>query len=215
MTDPAPEPRRVFLGVSGASGSLYALRTLRMLCDAGVRVDLCVSPSARRVLREELDLDWDGADAAALLDGADAAARFVRVWDHADVGAPPASGTALGEAVVVVPCSLTTLSGLATGRAGNLIERAAQVALKEGRRLVVVPRETPLTRTHLDQLSALAWAGAVVLPAAPGFYHRPQTVVELVDHVAAKVLGVLGVPQSRVAPWAGGVEAEPGREGGR
>lgn len=199
-------PRRIFLGASGASGALYAVRTLQLLLAAGAEVDLCYSPSARRVLREECGIAFDGRDPAPLL-AAGAGAERVRCHDHADVGAPPASGTALGEAVVIAPCSLTTLAGLAEGRAGNLLERAAQVALKEGRRLVVVPRETPLARTHLDQLSRLAWAGATVLPASPGFYHRPATVLELVDHVCAKILGVLGVPQGAVPAWDGGLGA--------
>lgn len=201
-TNSAPT-RRIFLGVSGASGALYAVRTLQMLVAAGISVDLCHSPTARRVLREECDLEFDGKDPRPLLAEGQSAA-LVRCHDHADVGAPPASGTALGEAVVLVPCSLTTLAGVAEGRAGNLLERAAQVALKEGRRLVIVPREAPLARTHLDQLSRLAWAGATVLPASPGFYHRPQSIVDLVDHVCAKILGVLEVPQSVVPAWDGG-----------
>ena len=197
-------PRRIFLGVSGASGAPYALRTLQMLLAAGAEVDLAYSPTARRVLLEECGLVFDGRDPTVLLaPGQDS--RAVRCHDHANVGAPPASGTALGEAVLIVPCSLTTLAGIAEGRAGNLIERAAQVALKEGRKLVVVPRETPLARTHLDQLSRLAWAGAVILPASPGFYHRPQSIGDLVDHVCAKILGVLGLPQQQIPPWNGGV----------
>lgn len=195
--------QRIFLGASGASGALYALRTLQMLLAAGAEVDLCYSPSARRVLLEECGLRFDGADPAPLLAPGQDSAR-IRCHAHADVGAPPASGTALGEAALIVPCSLTTLAGIAEGRAGNLLERAAQVALKEGRRLVVVPRETPLGRTQLDQLSRLAWAGATVLPAAPGFYHRPRSVLDLVDHVCAKILGVLGLPQGVVPPWDGG-----------
>lgn len=196
-------PRRVFLGASGASGALYAVRTLQMLLAADAEVDLCYSPTARRVLLEECDLAFDGCDPRPLLAAGQDPAR-VRCHSHADVGAPPASGTALGEAVILVPCSLTTLAGVAEGRAGNLVERAAQVALKEGRRLVIVPREAPLSRTHLDQLSRLAWAGAVVLPASPGFYHRPTGILGLVDHVCAKILGVLAFPQSAVPAWDGG-----------
>ncbi len=195
--------RRIFLGVSGASGALYAVRTLQMLVAAGAQVDLAYSPSACRVLREECALDFDEKDPRPLLAAGQDAAR-VRCHAHADIGAPPASGTALGEAVVLVPCSLTTLAGVAEGRAGNLLERAAQVALKEGRKLVIVPRETPLARTHLDQLSRLAWAGAIILPASPGFYHHPHGIMDLVDHVCAKILGVLEIPQSVVPPWDGG-----------
>ncbi len=199
----AERARRIFLGVSGASGAPYAVRTLQLLVAAGVAVDLVYSPTARRGLREECALECDGRDPAALLlPGQEVTA--VRCHEHANVGAPPASGTALGETVIVAPCSLTTLAGIAEGRAGNLIERAAQVALKEGRRLIIVPRETPLARTHLDQMSRLAWAGAIILPASPGFYHRPRTVGELVDHVCAKILGAAGLPQAAIAPWDGG-----------
>lgn len=196
--------RKVFLGVSGASGALYALRTLHMLVEAGLQVDLCYSSAARRVLAEECGIRFDG-DPAVLLPGLEAGP--VRVHAHGDIGAAPASGTGLGEAVVIVPCSLTTLAGIAAGSAQNLIERAAQVALKEQKKLVLVPRETPLGRQHLDLMSRCAWAGAVVLPAAPGFYHRPRSVQDLVDHVCAKILGVLGVPQTRVPPWDGAGES--------
>lgn len=194
--------RKFFLGVTGASGAPYAVRCLQLLVEAGMEVDLCYSPAARRVLAAETDLHLDDDPAALLQPGQDA--QRVRLYAHGDIGAPPASGTALGEAVLIVPCSLTTLAGIAAGRAENLIERAAQVALKEQRRLVLVPRETPLSRTHLDLLSRCAWAGAVILPAAPGFYHRPARVEDLVEHLCAKILGVLQVPQSRIAPWDGG-----------
>ncbi|MAW59938.1 MAG: aromatic acid decarboxylase [Planctomycetes bacterium] len=203
---PASVPDRVCLAVSGASGSLYAIHTLRMLVQAGIRVDLIVSPSAVRVLHEETDFRYRGKPADLLAEGQDAS--LVTIHKHGDIGAPPASGTSLAPVMLVVPCSLTTVAGIAAGSAGNLIERAAQVALKEGRKLIIVPRETPLSRTHLDRLSALAWAGATILPAAPGFYHRPQTIEDLVDHVCAKILGVCGIPQDRVRAWDGGSHGE-------
>lgn len=201
-TPSSSTPERVCLAISGASGSLYAIHTLRMLVAAGVAVDLIVSPSAVRVLHEETDYRYRGKPGDLLADGQDES--LVTIHKHGDIGAPPASGTSLAPVVMVVPCSLTTLAGIAAGSAGNLIERAAQVALKEGRKLVLVPRETPLSRTHLDRLSQLAWAGAVILPAAPGFYHRPQSIEDLVDHVCAKILNVCGIPQDRVAAWDGG-----------
>ena len=200
-----PLVRKVFLGVSGASGACYAVACLRMLVEAGVEVDLVYSDAARRVLLEELDLLLE--DDPSILLPAGTSKVQVRLWSHRDIGAPPASGTAIGEAVLLVPCSLSTLSGIAHGSAANLIERAAQVALKEGRRLVVVPRETPLSRLHLDNLSRLAWAGATILPAAPGFYHRPQTIEQLVDHLCAKILGCCGIAQDRIPAWDGGMGA--------
>ncbi|KAA3608092.1 MAG: UbiX family flavin prenyltransferase [Planctomycetota bacterium] len=202
----SPRPNRVFLGVTGASGALYGLRTLQMLLQAGVEVDLVYSPAAKRVLFEECGLVFD-RDPGVLFQGLEA--NGCRCFEHGDIGAPPASGTALGEAVLIAPCSLSTLAAVAQGRAGNLIERAAQVALKESRRLVLVPRETPLSRTHLDQMSRLAWAGATLLPACPGFYHQPQTVLDLVDHVCAKILDLCRIPQDRVPPWSGGEGSLP------
>lgn len=197
-----PSPDRVCLAISGASGSLYAVHTLRMLVAAGVAVDLVVSPSAVRVLHEETELRYRGKPADLLAEGQDAS--LVTIHRHQDIGAKPASGTSGPPVVLVVPCSLTTLAGIAAGSAANLTERAAQVALKEGRQLVLVPRETPLSRLHLDRMSALAWAGATILPASPGFYHRPSSIEELVDHVCAKILQVCGIPQDRVAAWDGG-----------
>lgn len=202
-----PPVRKVFLGVSGASGACYAVTCLRMLVEAGVEVDLVYSDAARRVLMEELDLRLEGDPAILLPDGTET--DLVHLWSHRDIGAPPASGTAIGEAVLLVPCSLSTLGGIAHGSASNLIERAAQVALKESRRLVVVPRETPLSRLHLDHLSRLAWAGAIILPAAPGFYHQPQSIEQLVDHLCAKILGCCGIAQDRIPAWDGGLGANP------
>jgi flavin prenyltransferase len=198
----ASNPPRILLAVSGASGALYGVHTLRMLVDAGVQIDLVYSPAAVRVLHEETDYQYHGDPASLLLPKQNAS--LVQVHEHHDIGAAPASGSALGQAMIVAPCSLDTLAGIAVGRAGNLTERAAQVALKEGRKLILVPRETPLSRLHLDRMSALAWAGAILLPASPGFYHRPSRIEHLVDQVCAKILGVCGIEQSRVAPWHGG-----------
>lgn len=194
--------RRVFLGVTGASGAVYAVRTLQMLVHAGVQVDLVYSSAAKRVLWEECDLKLEQDVSVLLLPKQDS--ERVRLFEHADIGAPPASGTALGEVVLVAPCSLSTLAGIAQGSASNLIERAAQVALKERRELILVPRETPLSKVHLDLMSRLAWAGATLLPASPGFYHRPETIQDLVDHVCAKILGVCAIQQDRIPPWDGG-----------
>lgn len=198
-----PDVRRVFLGVSGASGALYAVRTLQMLVAAGVAVDLVYSGAARRVLQEETSLILQDDPNLLLEEGQDAS--LVKLWPHGDIGAPPASGTSLGEAVLLVPCSLSTVAGIAHGSAANLLERAAQVALKEGRKLLIVPREAPLGRTHLDNLSKLAWAGATVLPASPGFYHQPKTILDLVDHVCAKILACCDIEQDQVPAWDGGL----------
>lgn len=204
MTSSVQPPRKVFLGITGASGALYGVRTLQMLVEAGMEVSLCVSDPARRVLWEECDIRFEADPAPLLAPGQDASR--VCVHSNLDIGAPPASGTALGDLALVVPCSLSTLGRIAGGCAERLIERAAHVALKEGRPLVLVPRETPLSRIHLEGMSRLAWAGATILPASPGFYHRPRTVLELVDHVGAKILEVCRIPQTRIPPWTGGKE---------
>ena len=202
MSNSSTKPGKVFLGVSGASGACYAVRCLQMLHAAGVEVDLVYSDAARRVLFEEMDLRLEDDPEVLLPPGSDLGK--VHLWSHRDIGAPPASGTAIGEHVLLLPCSLSTLGRIANGSAANLIERAAQVALKEAKNLVVVPRETPLSRLHLDLLSKLAWAGATILPAAPGFYHRPQSIEELVDHLCAKILNVCQIPQDAIPAWDGG-----------
>lgn len=203
MSSSASTVRKVFLGVSGASGAAYARRCLQMLHAAGVEVDLVYSNAARRVLREELGIELKDCPSVLLEPNVDPTG--ITLWSHRDIGAPPASGTSIGDTVLLVPCSLSTLGGIAHGSAANLIERAAQVALKEGKKLVVVPRETPLSRLHLDHLSRLAWAGAIILPAAPGFYFRPQSIDDLVNHLCAKILGCCGVSQDAIPAWDGGV----------
>lgn len=198
-----PTPRTLFLGITGASGTLYGLRTLQGCVQAGLTVDLCLTDAARRVLLEESGFDWDGESVAPLLLPGQDCSR-VRVHPPTDIGAPPASGSALGEVVVLAPCSLNTLARVARGSAERLVERAAQVALKEKRTLVLVPRETPLSALHLDNLSRLAWAGATILPACPPLYNRPTSLEELVDGLVGKILDAARVPQTRLAPWSGG-----------
>ncbi len=198
-------PSKVLLAVSGASGAIYATTTLRLLLQAGVKVDLIYSPAAVRVLKEEMDILLSNDPSVLIPTGQDRTS--VQMHDHADIGAAPASGSSLAPVMIIAPCSLSTLAGIANGLASNLIERAAQVALKEGKKLVVVPRETPLSRLHLDHLSKLAWAGATVLPACPGFYQRPQSIEDLVTQLCSKILGVCGIAQNEVPPWTGTGEA--------
>ncbi len=196
-------PRRVFVGVSGASGAPYAVRLLRALTDAGCDLQLSVSDSGLLVLRHELDLPAQGRDdvTAAFLDMAGATAS---VYAPDDLAAPPASGSSFPDAAVICPCSMATAAHIALGTTRTLIHRVGDVALKERRPLVVVPRETPLTQIHLRRLLELAEAGAVVLAAMPGFYTRPQTLEDAVDHVVGKVLAALGFEQTLFPPWDGG-----------
>jgi 4-hydroxy-3-polyprenylbenzoate decarboxylase len=207
---------RFFVGITGASGHAYAESLIRALVAAGRGVDLCVTPAGALVLAHELGVESGAAGSAqgAALPGwlgADCA-RAIRFFASDQVGAPAASGTALTGGVVVCPCSMGTLARIAAGFSSNLIERAADVALKEGKRLVLVPRETPLSAVHLENMLRLARLGAIVLPAMPGFYHRPETVADLVGHVVGKVLDRLGVENPHGVRWAGTGEppAEPG-----
>lgn len=192
------------VGVSGASGTPYARAVLNGLLDAGEPVDLVVSRAARLTILDETGISFrDGhwaEDLAAWL-GRDPAG--VRHWPAGDLAAGPASGSYPSRGMVVVPASTAAVAGIALGLSKDLLQRAADVTLKERRRLVVVPRETPYTRATLQHLLALHDAGAVVLPASPGFYSAPKSVDQLVDFVAAKVLDALGVPHDLITRWTG------------
>jgi len=198
-------PSSVFVGVSGASGAPYALRVVRALGDAGCELQLCVSDSGILVLRHELKLAGEGREPVTreFLELAGVAGR-ASVYVPGDLAAPPASGSSCPDAVVVCPCSMSTAAHVALGATRTLIHRVADVALKERRPLVLVPRETPLTQIHLRRLLELAEAGAIVLPAMPGFYSRPETLQDVVDHVSGKVLSALGFDQTLFPPWDGG-----------
>ncbi len=195
------------VAITGASGSIYAQRTLVHLAASGVveRINLIVSGSAETVARVELGVDLRGADAATINDwlGLPRDSRLVRVQRLDNLAARAASGSHRQEGMVVVPCSMGTLGAIAAGLSTNLIHRAADVTLKEGRRLVLVPRESPYNIIHLENMLRLAQAGAHIIPASPGFYHRPQTIEELVDHLIFRILDHLGVPHPDQTRWQG------------
>ena len=206
------------VGVSGASGTPYAAAVLRALLEAQCPVDLIVSRAARLTILDETGVAFRDAhwreDLAAWL-GADIAAADLRYWPAGDFAAGPSSGSYPARGMVVVPASTAACAGIAIGLSKDLLQRAAEVTLKERRRLVVVPRETPVTRSHLEHLLALHDAGAVVLPASPAFYPAaasgPVTgpdvgglsAAQLVDFVAGKVLDAMGVPHTLFTRWAG------------
>lgn len=194
--------KRIFVGMTGASGAVYGIELVRTLAAAGVEVLFSLSPAGAKVLRLETDLDVDPAapDLEALFPGHGASVRFFR---HDEVEAPVSSGTYRTDAAVICPCSMGTVGSIAAGTSANLVERAADVMLKEGRPLVVVPRETPLSLIHLRNLTRLAEAGAAVVPAMPGFYHRPRTIEDLVRHVVMKVTDRLGLRLELTARWGG------------
>ena len=192
---------RVFLGVTGASGAPYAARLLESLVAAGCEIGLCASAAGVEVLATELygDADLPREEVLARLVGD--AGDQVSVYGVHDYRSPYASGSARVDAYVVCPCSMSTVGTLAAGAMANLIHRAASVALKERRRLVLVPRETPLSSIHLRGLATLNEAGAVILFAAPGFYHGAETVDDLVRFVVARALDQLGLENDLVRRW--------------
>ena len=189
----------IVVAITGASGAPYAVRLLEQLLAADRQVWLIVTSHGLRLLRTELDID--SVDALRKAVGADAWRRLVTVYDDADRGAAPASGSARNAGMVICPCSMGTLSAVSIGASRSLVERSADVMLKERRTLVLVPRETPLSAIHLQNMLRLTRAGAVILPAAPGFYNRPQSVQELVDFVVARVLDQLGVEHALSRRW--------------
>ncbi len=190
----------IVLAITGASGAPYAVRLLQQLVAYQVPTWLIVSGHGFRLLQTESGIP----DLAALRShvGADAFDACVTVFDDADRGAAPASGSARSAGMVICPCSMGTVSAVAHGTSRSLVERAADVALKERRRLIVVPRETPLSLIHLENLAQLTRAGAIVMPAAPGFYHRPTTISELVDFMVARVLDHLEVEHTLGKRWS-------------
>jgi 4-hydroxy-3-polyprenylbenzoate decarboxylase len=191
----------IVVGITGASGAPYAVRLLQQLAAAHRPVSLVVSKFGMRLLETEVGIG--SIDALRTAVGKDAWDSCIETYSNDDRGAPPASGSALTSGMIVCPCSMGTLSAISVGASRSLIERAADVTLKERRKLVLVPRETPLSPIHLGNMLRLTRAGAVIMPAAPGFYHRPKQVSDLVDFVVARMLDQLGVEQKLVKRWEG------------
>jgi len=196
--------KRITLAFTGASGAPYGLRLLQCLLDADCEVFVILSKAARVVIGMETKLKLPA--------GTGAAEQALRDWVQTDRGnlvvcgleqwtAPVASGSGAPAAMVVCPCSTGTLSAIACGASDNLIERAADVAIKEGRKLILVPREAPFSPLHLENMLKLSRLGVTIMPAAPGFYHQPETVLDLVDFIVARLLDHLGVEQTLVKRW--------------
>ncbi|MGB9181805.1 MAG: flavin prenyltransferase UbiX [Pyrinomonadaceae bacterium] len=195
------------VAITGASGSIYALRTLVHLASSGAveRINLIMSATSQTVARVELGADLRDADDKRINEwvGLPADSKLIRLHRLDNLAATPASGSHLQAGMIVVPCSMGTLGAIATGAGTNLIHRAADVTLKEGRKLVLVPRETPYNAIHLENMLRLSHAGARILPASPGFYHRPQTIEQLVDHLVFRILDQFGIPHSQATRWKG------------
>ncbi len=207
---------RYFLGLTGASGHPYALRLIEALIATGNEVHVCITDAGKKVLLHELGLEPnEGALLRAIGERiGDVPGDALRLFPTDAVEAPASSGTAGIDAVVLCPCSMGTLARVAVGFSSNLVERAADVALKEGRRLILVPREAPLSTIHLENMLKLARMGAVCIPAAPGFYHHPRSIDDLLDHLVGKVLDRLEVRTawSGTRRWSGQLEP-PAEEG--
>lgn len=199
------------IAITGASGSIYAQRTLVHLAASGVveRINLIMSGAAETVAQVELGVDLRGASSQKINDwvGLPSDSKLIRLQRLDNMAARPSSGSHPQEGMVVVPCSMGTLGAIASGAGTNLIHRAADVTLKEGRRLILVPRETPYNAIHLENMLRLARAGAHIIPASPGFYHRPQNIESLVDHLVFRILDHLGVPHSQATRWQGATPA--------
>lgn len=185
------DKKRIILGVTGASGSLYAVSLVNALADRDdVDLHVIVSDAAKKVLALETNHQEKALTAPACT-----------VHDADDITAPPASGSWRHDGMIICPCSMATLSAVATGFGHTLIHRAADVCLKERKPLVLVPRETPLSAIHLQNMLTATRAGAIVVPASPGFYHRPETIEDLTDHLAGKILDQLDIPHDLYARW--------------
>lgn len=196
------------LAMTGASGAPYAVRLLEVLLHGGHEVHLLISPSGQAVIRQELGLqiDLQRFELSQLLPKIPAAdlPGKLHYHHHNDYFTPVASGSFLTRGMVVCPCSGSTLSGIAHGSSQNLIQRAADVHLKEKRKLIVVPRETPLSLVYLDNLRKLAEAGAVILPAMPGWYHGVRSLDDLIDFIVARILDQLGIEHQLMKRWGAG-----------
>ncbi len=208
------------VAITGASGAIYAHRTLLHMAASGTveRINLIMSETAHIVARVELGVNLrggSGSETAAINEWLKlpADSKLVRVHRLDNLAATPASGSHRQDGMVIVPCSMGTLGAIASGAGTNLIHRAADVTLKEGRKLVLVARETPYNAIHLENMLKLAHAGARILPASPGFYHRPQTIEELVDHLAFRILDQFGIPHANRTQWKGDPTASPEVEG--
>jgi len=199
----------IFLALTGASGSVYGLRLAGELLQRGFRVTFCASPSGCLVCREETGLDLSGDETAVR----DSLLKYLggqgelRVAAADDLFINAASGSAAPSMMVVAPCSMGTLARIACGISGNLIERCADVMLKERRPLLLLPRETPLSEIHLENMLRLSRAGARIIPAMPAFYHQPQSVADMVDFVVGKALDQMGIANQLYTRWSS--QADP------
>ena len=201
------------VAITGASGTTYAHRTLQLLAASGVveTINLIMSTTAATVAQVEMGVNLKEPDAAKFNEwlGLPSDSKLIRYWRLDNLAAKPSSGSNKQAGMIIVPCSMGTLGAIASGAGTNLIHRAADVCLKEGRKLVLVPRETPYNAIHLENMLRLAHAGARIMPASPGFYHRPKTIEDLVEHLCFRILDQFDIPHSKKTQWTGEEVSEP------
>jgi len=195
------------VAITGASGTIYAHRTLQLLAASGAveTINLIMSGTSATVAQVETGVNLRDPDAAKINAwlGLDPQSKLIRYWRLDNLAAKPSSGSNKQAGMIVVPCSMGTLGAIASGAGTNLIHRAADVCLKEGRKLLLVPRETPYNAIHLENMLRLSRAGASILPASPGFYHRPKTIEDLVEHLCFRILDQFDIPHSKKSQWTG------------
>jgi len=196
--------RHIAVAITGASGAIYGIRLVEELLAAGNRLSLLLSGSGRIVLKEELGLDWSGDEETmnrTVRAHFKAAADALTYYNEGNFFSPLASGSAAPDAMIVAPCSMGTLARIAAGLSGNLLERAADVMLKEGKPLLLLPRETPFSAIHLENMLKLARLGVRIVPAMPGFYSHPQSIDDIVNFVVGKMLDQLGLKGDLFTRW--------------
>lgn len=195
------------VAITGASGTVYGYRTLQLLAESGAveTINLILSGTAVTVAQVEMGANLRDADNAKINEwlGLAKDSKIIRFWRLDNLAAKPSSGSNKQAGMIIAPCSMGTMGAIASGAGTNLIHRAADVCLKEGRKLVLVPRETPYNPIHLENMLKLSHAGARILPASPGFYHRPKTINELVDHLCFRILDQFDIPHSKRSEWTG------------
>lgn len=195
------------VGITGASGTIYAHKTLQLLAASGVveQINLIMSGTAATVAQVEMGVNLKDPTVPKINEwlGLEPESRLIRFWRLDNLAAKPSSGSHKQAGMIIVPCSMGTLGAIASGAGTNLIHRAADVCLKEGRKLVIVPRETPFNAIHLENMLRLSHAGARILPASPGFYHRPSSIDELVEHLCFRILDQFDIPHSKRSVWTG------------
>jgi 4-hydroxy-3-polyprenylbenzoate decarboxylase len=204
MSLPGAKKEAIIVAMTGASGVIYGLRLIQRLAEAGIFIHLLLSRASRIVLKQEIDLDLPIApedSATALTHYLGIAKHPIKCYGLEDWFSPAASGSAGIKQMVIIPCSMGTLARIAIGASDNLIERAADVILKENRQLILMPRETPLSTIHLENMLKLARMGAHIIPAMPGFYHRPQSLDDIVDFLVNRILDHLEIPNSEAQQW--------------